>query len=373
MPENEKLKYVNITDVKYKNVMGRTNEKLPFLPLFWTGSGVEINVTGSELWVDIEAGHDFHEPWIAVLLNDALMIRQRLSKGMNSICLFRSMMPEGVKNIKVIRETQAMPEDLSCYVLVKGFKTDGDFKEVAQKPYRIEFIGDSITSGEGSYGAPCDVEWLTMYMSATVNYAVKTANRLNAEYSILSQCGWGVCSAWDNDIRHVMPNVYEKVCGSSIGGTNDAYGASEDYDFSSFCPNAIVVNLGTNDAAAFQNAPFDVPGIGPCKLYLNEDGTYKKEDALKVSKAVTDFLSMIRKNNPTSHIVWVYGMIGHDLSDIIKKGVDDYIDATNDNNAAYLLVPDTPEEDKGAHGHPGAVSHEKMAILLSQYLSKVIQ
>ena len=79
---------------------------------------------------------------------------------------------------------------------------------------RVAFIGDSITSGEGTYGAFEDMDWLTMYMSVSRNYAYMTAKELNADYHMISEGGWGVYTGWDNDIRHNIPSIYEAVCGS---------------------------------------------------------------------------------------------------------------------------------------------------------------
>ena len=101
MTPNENLKIYPLEEVEYYKVYGRCGEQKYPLPLFFNGSGIEVNVTGSELWVDIEVGYGFHEPWIFTKLNDAFMSRQMLMPGSYSICLFRSMSPEAVKNFKL--------------------------------------------------------------------------------------------------------------------------------------------------------------------------------------------------------------------------------------------------------------------------------
>ena len=57
--------------------------------LFWTGSGIELEFTGSELWLLLNADYDEFEPWIAVELNGARIIRMPVNKGKNEVCLFR--------------------------------------------------------------------------------------------------------------------------------------------------------------------------------------------------------------------------------------------------------------------------------------------
>ena len=111
---------------------------------------------------------------------------------------------------KFFHKLQAMSEDNDCHVFVRGFPCDGEFLPVKEHKYKIEFVGDSITSGEGTYGAISDTDWLTMYMSSSENYATFTAKALDADYRIISQGGWGVYCGWDNDVRHNIPSYYEK-------------------------------------------------------------------------------------------------------------------------------------------------------------------
>lgn len=368
MTVNENLKTYSLKDIKNFKINGRTNEEMVPLPLFWNNSGVEVNVTGTELWVDVSTDSDFYEPWVAVELNGALLSRQMLLPGEHSICLFRSMSADSVKNVKFYRELQAMNMDVNCHVLVKGFKSDGEFMPIEDKKIKIEFVGDSITSGEGTYGAKDDMEWLSMYMSSSVNYANMIGKNLNADISILSQGGWGVFTGWDNNFNSNMPSIYEKVCGISSGPVNEKLGSQRDYDFSKWQPDAIVVNLGTNDCGAFDQPPLEVEGRGMCKLRRNEDGSFAKEDALLISKAVTDFLKVLRKNNPKAHILWVYGMIGYELAPVLMKGISDYRDETEDINVTYMALPNTLEGEFGSRWHPGIPSHRKAATIITDYL-----
>ncbi|MCM1416921.1 MAG: GDSL family lipase, partial [bacterium] len=237
------LRAYGLRDIKNYKIHGRTDETQDPLPLFFNGSGVEVNVTGSELWIDVETDYEIHEPWIWTELNGAFMSRQMLLRGSHSLCLFRGMSPNAVKNVRFCRELQAMSEDDSCRLLVRGFRSDGDFLPVKPGRYRLEFIGDSITSGEGTYGAREDTDWLAMYMSGSRDYAKMVSDALGAEYRLISQGGWGVLSGWDNDPRHNIPSCYERICGLVGGEINDRLGASKPYDFQSWIPDAIIVNL----------------------------------------------------------------------------------------------------------------------------------
>lgn len=374
MTPNSDLKTYTLQETGNYRIYGRTDETQDTLPLFFNGSGIEVNVTGTELWIDLDVDYDTHEPWIWTALNGAFMSRQMLQAGTYSLCLFRSMAPEVVKNVQFFRELQAMSEDSVCRLLVKGFRSDGEFRPVAPRRYKFEFIGDSITSGEGTYGAKEDTDWLAMYMGSSRNYARMVSDALDAEYRLISQGGWGVLSGWDNDLRHNLPSRYEKICGLAEGEMNERLGAAKPYDFTSWVPDVIIVNLGTNDASAFNQPAWTDPVTGQTFQQRKEaDGTYNAADLARFKQAVTDFLKMIRKHNPTSHIVWAYGMLGYDLTLAITDAMNTYRRETGDHNTAFVQLPDTTEETVGSHAHPGEKSHARAARVITEYLRKFLE
>ncbi|MDE7017156.1 MAG: GDSL family lipase [Lachnospiraceae bacterium] len=373
MIPNKNLKQYALKDTAHYKIHGRTNETREALPLFYSGSGIEVNVTGSELWIDIDVDFDTHEPWVWTDLNGAFMSRQMLLPGSYSLCLFRGMNPDATKNIRFFRELQAMSEDNACRLLIIGFRSDGAFLPVKDRPFKLEFIGDSITSGEGTYGAREDTDWLSMYMGMSRNYARIVSDELNAEYRVISQCGWGVLSSWDNDPRHNLPSCYEKICGLLTGETNDQLGAGKLYNFQSWIPDAIIVNLGTNDASAFEQHEWKDPVTGQAfKQHREPDGTYRPEDLMRFKQAVISFLSMLRRNNPTSHIVWVYGMLGYDLTFAITDAMNAYQEAAGDHNIAFLQLPNTTDMTIGSHAHPGEKSHIRAAQVIIEYLAPIL-
>ncbi len=371
MTRNNNLKQYTLKETPHYKIYGRTDETQETLPLFFNGSGIEVNVTGTELWIDIDVDFDTYEPWIWTALNGAFMSRQMLMPGTYSLCLFRGMSPDAVKNVRFFRELQAMSEDNACRLLVKGFRSDGSFLPVRDRRFKLEFIGDSITSGEGTYGAKDDIDWLSMYMGTSRNYARMVSDALDAEYRLISQGGWGVLCSWDNDPRHNLPSRYEKICGLAAGEMNERLGAGKPYAFQSWIPDAIIVNLGTNDASAFEQPEWTDPVTGRTfKQHKEPDGTYRQEDIARFKQAVIDFLTMLRRNNPTSHIVWTYGMLGYDLTFAITDAMNAYQKAAGDYNIAFLQLPNTTESTVGSHAHPGEKSHARAAQVIIEYLAQ---
>ncbi|GIQ69147.1 GDSL family lipase [Xylanibacillus composti] len=369
MKASTNMKEYRLSDIEHLKVHGRTTGRLSPLTLFWTGSGIELNATGSELWIEVEVDYEQYEPWISLLVNGAVVSRQMLTAGRYWICLFRGMNAAKAKQIRLVKDLQAMSADPACSLHIHAVKSDGHILPVEEKPYKIEFIGDSITSGEGAIGAKEEEDWIPMWFSAVHNYAALTAEALNAEYRILSQSGWGVLTSWDNNPRGNLPDYYEQVCGLLTGEKNRALGAFEAHDFASWQPDVVVVNLGTNDGGAFHSPPWRDEATGEThQQRLLEDGTYHAEDVQAFEDAVVQFLRKLRRCNPQAQIVWAYGMLGIPMMPAIYRAVDAYRKQTGDRNVTVFQLPDTTAETIGARTHPGRLAHERAARDLSAYI-----
>lgn len=134
---------------------------------------------------------------------------------------------------------------------ILAFYTDeeAEIRPTDKKDRKIEFIGDSITCGYGVLGGP-KAPFSTETESADDAFAVQCARALDADYQLVSFSGIGVIS------RYIEPEENEPltdVLMPALYPHTDAvlakrYGwRPESWDFSSFCPQVVVINLGTND------------------------------------------------------------------------------------------------------------------------------
>ncbi len=348
--------------IKEIRVLGRTvwNKTSPVL--FWSGSGIEMNYEGTELWCEFKSDYSCYEQWIAVIVNGALLTRQMLKKGKQRVCLFRNMQTKKVNHVKVIKEVQAMPGDEKAYLEACALYGDGMFRELSEPACKIEFIGDSITSGEGSYGGTVEQDWIAMWFSASNTYPYMVSERLGAEYRVVSQSGYGVYCAYDNNLDHTIPKYYEQVCGVLEGSRNKKLGAMKPYDFSSWQPDYVVINLGTNDGAGFHNPEWKDETTGRSnKMYNGADGLPAKECLEKVAQAVTQFLRMVRKNNPKAQILWAYGMMGTVVETALKAGIANYRATDSDEKVQYITLSEIKGDQIGARSHPGVYGHKATA------------
>ncbi len=373
MKENSRLKHYALSEISSIKIHGRTTGHLDPLTLFWTGSALELNAKGSELWIEIEADYDMYEPWISMIVNGAQVSRQMVTAGRYWICVFRGMNEKVTKNVRIVKDVQAMSGDPDAKLQIHAVKLDGEFLPVEDKPFRIEFVGDSITSGEGIIGAKSEEDWISMWFSAVDNYTAMTAVNLNADYRVISQSGWGVLTAWDNNPYGNIPDIYEKVCGLLKGEKNSDLGALKEYDFSSWQPDIVVVNLGTNDNGAFHSPQWKDETTGEThKQRLKEDGSYHEEDLQAFEKAIINFLIKLRRYNPKAQIVWAYGMIGIPLMPSIYRAVEAYEKCSGDRRVSVFQLPNTTDETIGARYHPGKAAHEKAAKELAHYLKQYL-
>lgn len=371
--ENTNLKDIALKDIGHIKVHGRTTGCLEPLTLFWTGSALELNVTGSELWLEIESDYDMYEPWVSILINAAPVGRLMLTAGRHFICVFRGMNADTAKNVRIVKDVQAMSGDPDCLLQIYSVKTDGKFLPVGDRPYKMEFIGDSITSGEGAVGARQEEDWIPMLFSAVDNYTKLTADALDADFRVISQSGWGVLTGWDNNIHCNIPDCYDKVCGLLYGERNIRLGAHQENDFASWQPDIIVVNLGTNDGGAFHSPQWKDEQTGEThKQRLNEDGSFHEEDLRAFEAAAGRFLEKLRKYNKKAHIVWAYGMIGSEMEPAIRRAIKSYMQRSNDQKVSFLHLPDTTQEYMGARSHPGIMAHQRVAEELSGFIRPLL-
>jgi len=369
---NGKLKTYFINEIEQLMVYGRTYRELDVLPLFWTGSGFEVNVKASELWMEVEVDYDIFEQWISIEINGEIISRRMLTKGRYDVCLFRGMNNNIIKNVRVYKDVQPMPTDNNNILLIHNLKTDGKFDKVDKKSMKIEFIGDSITSGEGSIGAKKEEDWIPMWFTSNNNYAVIASKELNADFRIISQSGWGVLCSWDNNPYCAIPKYYEKICGVVNGKKNNELGAFKENDFEIWQPDIIVVNLGTNDEGAFHNSEFIDEKTGQSyKMHMDSDGKYNDKDINKFEKAINSFLVKLRKYNRNAKIVWAYGMLKAPIMEYIYEAINKYKKENKDDRVWITQLPDTTNETIGARMHPGILSHRNAAKSLVNMIKNI--
>ena len=359
--------YIPLPRLPAVRPLGRCTFTDGALNLFYTAAGFVCRFTGSELHLHLNAGFTLYEPWLSVELNGAWIARFPVAAGESEICLFRGMTPGAPKTVRVLKDVQAMHDDPGHFVQITGLSApDGEFLPLPEPACRLEFVGDSITSGEGALGAQCEEDWVSPFFSAENHYARLTADALGADWRIVSQSGWGLLSSWDNDPHRRVMDFYGAVCGLAAGAHNEALGAQQPYDFAAWPADAVIINLGTNDDGAMNNPPWTDPVTGEAFAQRPTP-----EHLAKLEQAAVDALKTLRSRNPGALLVWAFGMLGEGrMGAVLRAAVARYTAETGDARAFYLALPAAVPETLGARQHPGAACHRQAADVLTDFLRK---
>ncbi len=332
------MNHYSVSDLyeqRYVKLTGRVPKAEPGR-LEWSGSSLELRISAGELWVDVTSEYQICEPWLAVIIDGALYQRRSVTRDETRICIFRGLNPNTEKRVRIIRETQSMPEDPDLKFVIREIETDENavFHMVPDRSIHLEIIGDSITSGEGCLGNHHLQDWVPMCFSHVNSYPFLLAESLNADVQVVSHSGWGVLSSWDGDRTRAIPLIYD----------------ADEGDVLPYQPDYVIVNLGTNDETAMRDSP--------------DPEAYRRDFQL----AVTEFLKKIRAIHPNAQIIWAYGMLGHAMQNDIQKGIRAFQAQSTDTEPGvrFLLLPDTAEQEMESRSHPGQAAHQRDADQLKE-------
>ncbi len=220
----------------------------------------------------------------------------------------------------------------------------------------IEFVGDSITCGYGVDEPDPSHSFTTATEDVTKAYAYRTAQALNADYSMVSISGYGIISGYTADgrekvISQLLPDFYPKF-GFSYGTYQNQSPSDLSWDFTLRQPDLIVINLGTNDDS-----------------YTLDDPLRQREFAA----AYTAFLKTVRTCNPGAKILCTLGIMRDRLCPWVEKAVSDYTSETGDGNIVCLrFAVQNPEDGYSADWHPSPATHEKAARYLTEAIRRIM-
>lgn len=362
------MKAQNIREIPLIRLSGRFDRAQEGFPMMWSGASAEMFVRAATLEIEIFCDYTVYRPYLSFEVDNLKSQTFSPLRGAHFYTVFLSMDAGKAHSVRVTLETQAYAADPASYVEIRRVRTDGEFMPLKPKNLRLEFIGDSITSGEGMRGPRDFNEWVPMMFSSTENYTRWTADRLNADYQVVSQSGWGIVCSWDNNLARRIPAVYSDICSPAVilGGVGQVHGGEKPYDFS-FDPDAVIVNLGTNDMNAMRQMPCVDPVTGK-GFKLRESDTNMIEDA------ACDFIRLIHEKNPRAQIVWAFGVAGTGVMEAPLRAA--VARARREGiRADYLPLPDCGHIRMGigSRFHPGPGAHRRMADVIVEHLRSIMQ
>jgi len=328
--------------------LGRVDTSDPKAPRFaWTMSGLTAIVAGTTITAKVRTdGADkiFFQP----LIDGKVTSRAEVASGSDREIVLGAGLAPGDHVVELYRETEGA-YGTSVFL---GF-TSGILKGApVPKGRLVEIIGDSISAGYGELGSETHVGWTSTqngchYTSETQaafqSFGSMAARELGAEVSIVAISGVGVIRDYGGAPCSFL-SEYENAAGRA-GKTPWTFLPK---------PDAVVINLGTND---IDNGKGD-PGRPFEDVYLR-------------------FLEKLRARYPNAFVFLSIGpmLVEKDLS-IMRSHLASIVAArakggdTKVTNFDYGVQPlgGNGETPTGCDWHPSVTEHVAMADVLKGQL-----
>ena len=341
----------------------------------WTCAGFAVRFCGTRLTLELIAfaerypGEGDNLPCLAAFLDGAEEPFRTfsLSEGENTVLLFESGAPEEhTLRIRKLSEGSKGRAGLS------GLSLEGELLPPPEESKRckIEFVGDSITCGFGNEMTPEETLFSSERENGLLAYGAVASRLLGAEFQCVCVSGIPLCWAKDENYRIVLPWAPEfETSVRTMEGYyefadryhEEAEGKTESFtrwDFSRFVPDAVVLNLGTNDAFRIR-----VSGNNPA-------------EAAHFQARYCAFLERVRAlNGPNAWIVCTLGSMDYFLYDTIEKAAEAYQKKTGDKKVRCMKFGaiDPWGEDFGGLNHPNWKTHKRMGNELAAFLEPLLQ
>lgn len=319
------------------------------IDFIYTGKKLEISVTGDGAASAADAGNYAR---IAIYVDGQRVIDDMVDEAEKTYTVIESG-EETTSEVQVIKLSECAMSTVGIEPLSVG---DGaSVAPAGDKTHKIEFIGDSITCGYGVDDEDENHSFSTSTEDVTKAYAYKTAQLLDADYSMFSISGYGVISGYTSTDQKVESQTIPQYYGSLGYSWNSFAGTvqpqSVEWDFGSFQPEAVVINLGTND-------------------YSYCGSSMDKQD--EFSEAYIEFIKQVRERNPDAKIFCTLGIMGQQLFTAVQTAVYYYTEETGDENIIAFKFDQQDSEADGlaADWHPTEATHEKAAAALSGFIKE---
>jgi lysophospholipase L1-like esterase len=315
--------------------VGRVDTSNPDSVRFaWSGAGAVVRFNGTSLGVELAGGQEY-----TVVVDDVVQPKLTAETGMNELV---TGLTAGEHVVELYRRTEASQGEST----ILGFDLGGgELLPPLPVTRRLEFIGDSITCGYGNEGADMNCPFSPETENHYLAYAALTARSLGAELSTVAWSGKGVvCNYGDesNSCTNPLPTYYDRILPDRADST---------WDFSLFQPDAVVINLGTNDFSTDDDP--DQPTF---------EGAYR------------DLLERVRENYPTAHILCTNGpmLSDTDLS-TVRMYLENVVATLGDPKiSTFEIEPQDGDDGYGCDWHPSLVTHEKMATVVTAALKSAL-
>ena len=338
-------------------VFGRTVMDGGMLWLLSSLSGIGFRITGARrLEIVLESDDTTADPArmhltprFAVLVDGDTVIDRCMKEREETVAVFESGNPWGAE----IR-FRKLSECTQSILAIREIRTDGKIVPLEGKGTKIEFIGDSVTCGYGVEGKNELESFTTATENAGKSYAGLVTDWLGLDSMLTCFSGHGIVSGYTDDpekrnISELAPPYYEVAGRNSFALPSGRRPEDIPWDFSSWQPEKVLINLGTND------------------LSWCTDREPRKDMFRKQYK---EFLKTVRKNNPGAMILCVLGIMGTGLNETMVQAVNEYRMENGDTriHSMTLQEQDAARYGYGSDYHPNEKVQQRLAEKIEAFI-----
>lgn len=254
-----------------------------------------------------------------------------------------SGLPLGVHSARFTKRTEAFfgTQNFVSLRLHGSTELPLEIQQSQQQTHKLEIIGDSITCGYGVHGTDPDCPFTAGTEDNLVTWGPQIARAFDAEYNLVCWSGKGIVRNY-GDKNITSPDPFPIYYNRTLATEPDSL-----WKFSQFTPDAVLINLGTNDCST--------PPIPPEAVFI---------------KGFLDFISVIRSHYRNVPVFLACGPL------LQQDPCCNYVQAVTSQlpGVTYLPMVSILEwpTDYGCSGHPNVLGQTKMAKVAIPIISKVM-
>jgi hypothetical protein len=343
---NEDRILISPTDKNIQYV-GRINFSHPEKPvIYWPGTYIISKFQGKSIGIKLndENGNNFFNAIIDG--DDTNPVIIDCEKGEKTYLLATGL-KDTIHHFELFKRTETWEGSTSFegILLDKGRKL---LVPPTMPDFKIEFYGNSITSGMGDEDTTrMDNDNLSK-KNNYLAYGAITARNLNAQYHCISKSGIGIMISW---FDQVMPELYYRL---------DPNNKESKWNFASWIPNIVVINLYQNDSWLVNDPDHDQ--FKKCF----PDGNAPTSEF--IIQSYINFVNKIRTQYPNAHIICALGNMdatspGKPWQGYIEAAVKRIASQSGDRRIYTCFFP-----YKKTAAHPTVIEQAAMAKQLTAFI-----
>lgn len=334
--KNERLKFFKANDSRIRYV-GRVNFSDPLKPRIWApGVYIQTKFKGPhcEIILNDEALGGNNLNYLEIVIDNRAPYRIQTT-GKQNVIKLPGGLSGGEHTLLICKDT----ESNIGYIDFIGFRCRQLLPLPPPPRRKIEYFGDSITSGTGMDQSviACDKgQWYDQH-NAYMSYGAHTSRNLKAEWQLTALAGVGLLHSCC-DMKVVLPQIYDKVflAADSIA-----------WNFKAYQPDVVTICVGQNDGPKQDSALF-------CNTYIQ-------------------LMASIRQHYTKAAIICLTSpMADSTLTPVLKRyltAVTAHVNAAGDNKVHKYFF--SKRYHNGCGGHPDMNEHKLIADELTACIKRI--